>query len=175
MFQRRQDGSVDFYRNWADYQAGFGNLSGEFWLGNDNLVSLTSNNSQLKWELRVDLWDWDNNTAWAKYQDFMISGGKYTLSYKTYDVNSTAGDALEKHNGMPFTTLDNDNDINRAVNCAIKFYGAWWFKKCMDSHLNGKYFQNVPTVYKEGITWAQWLGKDVSLKQCNMKIRESVN
>jgi len=40
VFQRRQDGSEDFYRFWSDYEAGFGNLEGEFWLGQPNLSKL---------------------------------------------------------------------------------------------------------------------------------------
>ena len=83
MFQKRMDDSVDFYLNWTDYKNGFGNLDGEFWLGLDKIHRLT-NSEQCK--LRVDLEDWEGNSAYAEYDDFDVSNGetKYQLSIGTY-------------------------------------------------------------------------------------------
>ena len=82
VFQRRMDGSVDFYRYWSDYQQGFGNLSGEFWLGLDKIHRLTSTATRL----RVDMQDFDGNSAYAQYTSFSFgdSSSKYILSVSGY-------------------------------------------------------------------------------------------
>ena len=79
VFQRRQDGSVDFYRNWTDYEDGFGNLTGEFWLGLGKINRLTKEEQSST--LRVDLGDFDNNTAYAQYTTFRVDDNttEYTL------------------------------------------------------------------------------------------------
>ena len=53
VFQRRGDGSVDFNRNWTDYEGGFGYLIGEFWLELSKIHCLTKEESNNT--LRVDL------------------------------------------------------------------------------------------------------------------------
>uniref|UniRef100_A0A8C9MIK1 Fibrinogen C-terminal domain-containing protein n=1 Tax=Serinus canaria TaxID=9135 RepID=A0A8C9MIK1_SERCA len=67
VIQRRQDGSVDFNRTWNEYKEGFGDLNGEFWLGNDNIHRMTS---QGDYSLRIDLEDWNNKHKHAFYQVF---------------------------------------------------------------------------------------------------------
>ena len=83
MFQKREDGSVDFFLSWKDYKRGFGDLTGEFWLGNDKIHRLTSDGNQ---ELRVDLEDFEGNTAYAEYDKFGVlsENDKYKLILGSY-------------------------------------------------------------------------------------------
>ena len=165
VFQRRQDGSVDFYRNWTDYEDGFGNLTEEFWLGLDKIHRLTKKQSNT---LRVDLGDFDNNTAYAQYTTFSVGNSTTEYNLTVGGYSGTAGDGLFLHNGMKFSTEDNDNDNWRSYNCARYWHGAWWFNHCLDSHLNGPYQHNLAD---SGIMWGHW--KVYSLKFTEMKTRRS--
>ena len=83
VFQKRMNGSVDFYRGWDNYKRGFGNLNGEYWLGLDKIHHL---NVSASYKLRVDLEDFDGNTAFAEYSSFAVTseGAKYKLSLGSY-------------------------------------------------------------------------------------------
>ena len=83
VFQKRLDGSVDFYRGWNDYKLGFGNLNGEFWLGLDKIYRLTKSE---RCKLRVDLEDTAGKTAYAEYDMFAVTSErtKYQLGIGTY-------------------------------------------------------------------------------------------
>ena len=86
VFQKRLNGSVDFFRNWTEYQQGFGDLSGEFWLGLDKIHRLTSQPNN---KLRVELEDFEGNTVYAEYDIFAVADedDNYKLSVDGF-INS---------------------------------------------------------------------------------------
>ena len=88
------DGSVDFYLRWESYRNGFGDLSGDFCLGNDNLHRLTAADDVM---LRVDLEDFEGNITYAEYTNFNVAdkADKYRLFFEGY--NGTAGDSMTVH------------------------------------------------------------------------------
>nr|XP_039266352.1 angiopoietin-related protein 4-like [Styela clava] len=65
VFQRRKDGSVDFYKDWKAYLAGFGDPAKEFWLGLREISRLMKLG---KYELRIDLQDFDGHWKYAYYK-----------------------------------------------------------------------------------------------------------
>ncbi|KFB50573.1 AGAP012000-PA-like protein [Anopheles sinensis] len=165
VFQRRLDGSVDFYQNWTMYKDGFGDVNGEHWLGLEKLHQMTRSGGH---ELLVLLEDFEGKAAYAFYDGFKIGNEaeKYKLTVGKY--SGTASDSLSNHSGMLFSTLDQDND---RYDCAYEFEGAWWFHRCYNSHLNGRYYQKGNHLDKSGVEWIDFPSANYSLKSTTMMFR----
>ncbi|XP_064793451.1 tenascin-N-like [Oncorhynchus masou masou] len=164
VFQRRNNGQMDFMKRWRQYMAGFGNMTDEFWLGLDNIYELT--NTPTQYELRVDL-GVGSEKAYAVYDNFKIAPAKQKFKLTIGEYSGTAGDAMSYHQGHPFSTVDNDNDISLG-NCALTHRGAWWYKNCHLANLNGKFGDNRHSM---GVNWEPWKGHLMSLDFTEMKIR----
>ncbi|XP_069799648.1 ficolin-1-like [Dendropsophus ebraccatus] len=161
VFQRRWDGSVDFFCDWDSYKKGFGSRLNEFWLGNDNLHMLTSSG---KWEMRIDLQDFENTKHYAKYASFQVLGEdeQYKLLLGAYKEGN-AGNSMEVHANMPFSTKDKDS----SQKCATNYKGGWWYESCHSANLNGLYHTSTA----HGIIWRTGKGYNYSYKFSEMKIR----
>lgn len=168
VFQRRINGSLNFYRGWDQYVGGFGDVSGEHWLGLEFLHRITARRPQ---ELLVEMEDFEGNKASARYSSFSVGGEcdgyKLTVSGFTGD----AGDSLKVHNNMKFSTFDKDQDT-WPNNCAKSFLGAFWYSNCHDANPNGIYLSGADsTHYAVGVVWEMWKGENYSLKSISFKTR----
>ena len=67
---------------------------------------------------------------------------------------------------MQFSTKDKDNDQDR-YQCAARYQGAWWYKHCYTSNLNGLYLKTEDGSYRR-IRWSSW---DQAIKKAEMKLR----
>uniref|UniRef100_A0A8C5E0I2 Fibrinogen C-terminal domain-containing protein n=1 Tax=Gouania willdenowi TaxID=441366 RepID=A0A8C5E0I2_GOUWI len=195
VIQRRQDGSVDFNKDWTQYKNGFGYLSPgdntEFWLGNEKIHLLTATTT-IPTVLRIELVDWEGNKKYADYNMFKLGSeaDMFRLTYGYY-FGGDAGDAFDgfdfgddpsdkfytSHNGMQFSTFDKDNDKYDG-NCAQQDGSGWWMNRCHAAHLNGKYYLGGRYTekdagefgYDNGIIWVTWHNRWYSLKETTMKI-----
>ncbi|XP_071837599.1 fibrinogen-like protein A [Apostichopus japonicus] len=163
------DDTQSFHLDWSDYKAGFGNLSENFWLGNEKIYSLTN---QRQYELRIDLGNVYNQKFYAVCDSFSISdeSQEYTLRLGSY--SGDAGDALSFHKDYPFSTRDNDNDAldypSSYENIAAQEQGGWWHR---NYPLSG-YVSSLNSAewYPESL----WHTEEVGMAQINysdMKIR----
>ena len=169
VIQRRLDGSVDFYRNWASYVDGFGDPNGEYWLGLKNIHCLTTRTEIT--QLKVCLADFAGVKKFASYSFFSVGNAATNYRLNIGGYTGTAGDALVNKNGKAFTTFDRDNDSTNSENCAVTYKGAWWYTACHASNLNGQYLNGQHTSFADGVNWYPFKGYHYSLKYTAMKIR----
>jgi len=159
----------NFYRGWADYQAGFGSVRSDHWLGLDKIAALTKDCNN---ELIVNLTGWDGATRYARYATFNISGRSDSYRLFIGNYSGSASDGLLNHNRMRFSTYDRKNDQNGDEDCAQLYKGAWWYKDCFWSNLNGEYASDGNAGVMPGRTGIEWGTRHrYSYMKTEMKIR----
>lgn len=131
VFYSRSNHSVreNFTRSWIESQQGFGNASGEFFMGNEHLHLLTSNRN---YKLRVDLDLEDGSSKFGEWTTFSVFDelNKYKLSITGFQTHSMITDCLSPQiNNMFFSTYDYDNDRTNN-NCALVHKSGFWYNAC---------------------------------------------
>ncbi|XP_021359312.1 ficolin-1-like [Mizuhopecten yessoensis] len=149
VIQRRVDGGVDFYRNWTDYKNGFGDLNGEFWIGNDNLHHLTNTHRRLRVELEL----WDGTKGFAQYSMFHVSDEEHNYTLTVQGFSGNIHNSLYYNNDQSFSTPDRDNDGIGYLNCAEIFHGSWWYGEYYEVNLNGDYRVDYGSPDTESMFW----------------------
>ncbi|XP_049548145.1 fibrinogen-like protein A [Anopheles darlingi] len=164
--QHRFDGGVDFYRDWAEYREGFGNLTKEFWLGLEKMYQITTARAQ---EIIFEMKDSEGNYGYARYNQFKIGSECEQYSLKTLGTYSgTAGDAITYQKESKFSTKDREND-RLGVKCAQWHRGAWWYYNCTRANLNGPYQQ---VDHQKSMYWTNFKNKQ-GLSFSRMLMRET--
>ena len=161
--QRRVDGSVSFQRDWADYKKGFGDPTGNYWLGLENIHAFT--NSFTNVMLRIEASTFDGERAVLIFEGFKVDTEenlyKLTCGKVIEDPKSLAS-SWQHGDGMPFTTRDRDND-QHSSNCANYQggQGGQWYNTCARIYFNAEY-PSFPGQIKTGIirmrNWKDNLG-----------------
>ena len=112
----------DFNRNYTEYEQGFGDSNGEFWLGLQTMHQLTVNCS----ELTIEMEKYDGSIYVAHYDSFRVGSKEegYVLNVTDFSSNPVFGDSLKFDSGNKFSTIDHD-EVPWGINCAYKFNGGW--------------------------------------------------
>lgn len=142
-------GSGAFLRGWTDYERGFGDAEGDFWLGLEMLHNLTNT---WKTELQVNLFTNNGQMSFAHYDKFVVGNAlsNYTLSVSGFE--GTVPDRLSEHNGAQFSTYDRDNDRSDHLWCArlsaVGLVGWWYTPLCGPVYINVR--------INDGHSYAHW-------------------
>lgn len=141
----------DWHLTWTSYRDGFGDINSNFWFGLGKVHRLTDAQS---YRLRVEMRDVSSQKWYSGEYSYFHVGSEsdgYRLGLDGY--NGDAFDALQYsggwsgtghgnylHDGMKFSTKDQDNDLSGGQ-CSWDTAGGWWYNRCYMACLccNGAY------------------------------------
>ncbi|XP_067085846.1 angiopoietin-related protein 4-like [Osmerus mordax] len=135
VIQKRLDGSQNFNQLWEAYQKGFGSLTGEFWLGLENIHALSNQGENT---LVVEVSDLRGEVQPVQYP-FYLDGEENNYALHLGSRGNQQSALHTGSSGLPFSTSDRDNDQRADLNCAQHLSGGWWFSDCGNANLNGKF------------------------------------
>ncbi|XP_056005821.1 ficolin-2-like [Ostrea edulis] len=158
---------MDFRKTWAEYKEGFGSACTDYWIGNDVINSLTS---EMNHELRIGVLGFDCDKAYVTYSSFHVGDEDSGYPITVSGYSGKAGNSFRDNNGRKFSTFDRDNDEDAKNHCAKEHQGAWWYKNCYDSSLNGKMAQSAK-ISLSYMTWWAWKKNSFALNGSVMMIR----
>jgi len=138
LFQQRLNASPTFSGEWEEYKEGFGNFSGNLWVGLETVYQLTNAGS---YRLRIEVETLDDGTWFStEYNNFVIdseANNFYAIGLHVNGYSGDGGDAfnyhgspMQLHNGMKFSTVVSDNLVG--ANCVPKYDAAgFWYNCCL--------------------------------------------
>ncbi|XP_016969200.2 angiopoietin-related protein 7 [Drosophila rhopaloa] len=163
------DPPENFNRSWDEYRAGFGNLSRDFWFGNEFTHKILYRDDH---KLRVELQEEQEPMDWAEYSVFRLDSEGY--NYQLFVEGGFRGslpDALQQHNQTDFSTYDRRSDLGTSEDstCGESYGGGWWLGRCTPSNLNGEH--GVHQRLCPAIIWMNWRNGTLKPKNSRMMIR----
>ena len=134
--RNRINSQLSFDKNWREYEEGFGDLNKNFWGGLQLMHYLTQRG---QWEMRVD-YQFNNKTwSYLHYNQFSVGSASEEYPLTIGGFTGVGTDRFNykshSHNGMKFSTPDNDND-KYSSNCAASWKTGWWYNYCYQININ---------------------------------------
>ena len=112
--RNRVNSSVNFNRNFIDYERGFGDLNDDFWYGLEGMHCLTQTGA---WEMQID-YKFNSTTSYLRFTFFRIEvAAQYQMVVGGYQ-GIGGSQLLQGYGGRIFSTADRDADGSSIVNCA---------------------------------------------------------
>ena len=85
--------------------------------------------------MRVDYQNKSKTWSYLHYNQFSVGSASEEYPLIVEGFTGVGSNHFAYHNGMKFTTLDNDND-NWGSNCAATYKDGWWFNSCDTIDIN---------------------------------------